>query len=558
MISKEELSRQYLEKQQQITVQKEQLLQLQQQKSEKEKTIEALNQKNKAIIENEVPAALKLAQINASTSVSLNKEDKQAVLLYVQDQELALRNAEENNKKLFEKTNKLNLLLQNVEQHLTVGYDRSILAEFANQSGITSTKSPKNIGFDLLLEILEEEKSKYTWTLDSTDRRNLSNVVSRKAKSIQFTLGVDEQTLREISSALEALEELKLKLSNNYDERNSLAETVVLLTQQITQKETVTIKELTDQAAELDRQIKILEKQEEKRERRKKAEEQNRKISLERQQQEKERIEQREVLAEEIRRMLEAYINERNKHYYAKDLFISDDRDSRDQFIKKISNAKNGLLKAYVESGNSEAVLKNITTEVDKFPGVKMQATLSKIVVKLMEADAQPDAVEDLPGKVEQVLLTFASKESRYKEYALKMRGLYEKIVGIKTYAETLSEHEQEIINQLADDLKKDVDQFVYQNRDEIPGKEAYQKFKMKVKARLHSEDDVMSEYTSWPTVVANILLSLVTIGKLIYTKATTGRASFFFDKTEDQKEIEAPVDEVLEDIGNFLSLNTI
>lgn len=534
MISKEELSRQYLEKQQQITVQKEQLLQLQQQKSEKEKTIEALNQKNKAIIENEVPAALKLAQINASTSVSLNKEDKQAVLLYVQDQELALRNAEENNKKLFEKTNKLNLLLQNVEQHLTVGYDRSILAEFANQSGITSTKSPKNIGFDLLLEILEEEKSKYTWTLDSTDRRNLSNAVSRKAKSIQFTLGVDEQTLREISSALEALEELKLKLSNNYDERNNLAETVVFLTQQITQKETVTIKELTDQAAELDRQIKILEKQEE------------------------ERIEQREVLAEEIRRMLEAYINERNKHYYAKDLFISDDRDSRDQFIKKISNAKNGLLKAYVESGNSEAVLKNITTEVDKFPGVKMQATLSKIVVKLMEADAQPDAVEDLPGKVEQVLLTFASKESRYKEYALKMRGLYEKIVGIKTYAETLSEHEQEIINQLADDLKKDVDQFVYQNRDEIPGKEAYQKFKMKVKARLHSEDDVMSEYTSWPTVVANILLSLVTIGKLIYTKATTGRASFFFDKTEDQKEIEAPVEEVLEDIGNFLSLNTI
>ncbi|WP_131778273.1 hypothetical protein [Legionella bozemanae] len=559
MISKEELSRQYLEKQQQITVQKEQLLQLQQQKSEKEKTIEALNQKNKAIIENEVPAALKLAQINASTSVSLNKEDKQAVLLYVQDQELALRNAEENNKKLFEKTNKLNLLLQNVEQHLTVGYDRSILAEFANQSGITSTKSPKNIGFDLLLEILEEEKSKYTWTLDSTDRRNLSNAVSRKAKSIQFTLGVDEQTLREISSALEALEELKLKLSNNYDERNNLAETVVFLTQQITQKETVTIKELTDQAAELDRQIKILEKQEgEERERREKAEEQSRKISLERQQQEKERKEQREVLAEEIRRMLETYINERNKHYYAKDLFISDDKDIRDQFIKKISNAKNGLLKAYVESGNSEAVLKNITTEVDKFPGVKMQATLSKIVVKLMEADAKPETVEDLPGKAEQVLLTFESKESRYKEYALKMRGLYDKIVGIKTYAETLSEHEQEIINQLADDLKKDVDQFVYQNRDEIPGKETYQKFKMKVKALLHSQDDVMSEYTSWPTVVANILLSLVTIGKLIYTKATTGRASFFFDKTEDQKEIEAPVDEVLEDIGNFLSLNTI
>lgn len=541
MISKEELTRQYLEKQQQITVQREQLLQLQQQKSEKEKAIGVINQKNKAIIEYEVPSALSLAQINAGSSVNLNKEDKQAVLLYIQDQEGALRKVEEHNKKLFENTNKLNLLLQKVEEHLTVGYDRNTLAKFANQSGIASTKNPQNAGFDLLLEILEEEKSKYSWTLESTDKRNLLSSVSRKTNSIAYTLGVDKQTLEEISSALKALERLKLKLTCNYDERDILAGEIVLLDQQITQKETVTIKEHTELAAELDRQIKVLEKQEE-----------------EKQQQEKERKEQRAILAKDLREMLDTYLNDRNKHYHAKDLLISEDRDLRNQFIKEIGDAENGLLKAYIDSGESEAVLKKITAEVDKFPGVKMQATLSKIVVKLMEADAKPEAIEDLPGEAERILLTFETKEGRHIEYALKMRGLHEKIAGIKTYAETLSEHEKIIINKLADDLKKDVDQFVYQNRDEIPGKEAYQKFKMKVKARLHSQDDVMSEHRSWPTVVANILLSLATIGKLIYSKVTTGRASFWFDKIEAQKEIEVPVDETLEEIDNFLVLNTI
>ncbi|KTD72345.1 hypothetical protein [Legionella tucsonensis] len=541
MISKEELTRQYLEKQQQIMVQREQLLQLQQQKSEKEKAIGVINQKNKAIIEHEVPSALSLVQINAGSSVNLNREDKQAVLLYIQNQEGALRKVEEHNKKLFENTNKLNLLLQKVEEHLTVGYDRNTLAKFANQSGIASTKNPQNAGFDLLLEILEEEKSKYSWTLESTDKRNLLSAVSRKTNSIAYTLGVDEQTLEEISSALKTLERLKLKLTRNYDERDILAGEIVLLDQQIIQKETVTIKEHTEQAAELDRQIKVLEKQEE-----------------EKQQQEKERKEQRAILAEDLRRMLDTYLNDRNKHYHAKDLLISEDRDLRDQFIKEIGDAENGLLKAYIDSGESEALLKKITAEADKFPGVKMQATLSKIVVKLMEADAKPEAIEDLPGEAERILLTFETKEGRYKEYALKMRGLYEKIAGIKTYAETLSEHEKIIINKLADDLKKDVDQFVHHNQDEIPDKEAYQKFKMKVKARLHSQDDVMSEHRSWPTVVANILLSLVTIGKLIYSKVTTGRASFWFDKIEAQKEIEVPVDETLEEIDGFLGLNTI
>ena len=570
MISKQELTRQYLEKQQQITAQREQLQQLQQEKNEKERAIAVLNQKNKAIIEDEVPSALKIAQINASSSVNLDKEDKEAVLLYLQDQEAALRKAEEHNIKLLDKTHKLNVLLQHVKEHLEVGYDRNKLAEFVNQSGITSTKNPQNIGFDLLLELLGEVKSKYPWTLDSTDKRNLLSAVSRQEKNIPFILGVDEQTQKEISSALKALEQLKLKLVRHFDERNNPAEAVALLTQQITQKETVTIKELTDEAEELDRQIKVLEKQEEEekqqreREERVKAEEQERQIKIlerqkeERQQQEKERQGQREILAEELAGMLNTYINDRNKHYYPKDLFISEDRDIRDQFIKDIVNAKNGLLKAYVDSGSSEAVLKKITAGVDKFPGAKMQATLSKIVVKLIEADAKPEVVEDLPQKAEQVLLTFETKEGRHKEYALKMRSFYETIAGIKTYAKDLSEHEKEIMNQLADDLKKDVDQFVYQNRDEIPGKETYQKFKMKFKAKLHSQDDIMSEYSSWPTVVANILLSLATIGKLIYSKVTTGRASFWFDKVEEQKEIEAPVDEVLEDIGNFLSLDAI
>lgn len=550
MRSKEELIRQLEENQKQISIQRESTLQLQQAQSEKERAVAVLNQKNKAIIEQEIPTALKVANIKAGSAEKLNTEDKEAVLLYIQEQFAILTNEVRLYKEKIhpEKTQQLLDFLNKVQSHLNKGskeYNREELEKLANESNIPSKSHPANTGFDLLLELLGEKKRKYTWTYESTDHQNLTAVVGKRIEREEFARAADERYLSDIDSATRELKKLQSKLDNNYIERDKLSEEVVQLGQQITQIETVTLKELAVQAEELHQQIEVLTEQEKERQR-----------ELERQQQEEARKKgQREILATQLKGLLDTYLTERNNHLYyqAKDLLISGDKDTRAQFIDAIGNKKDGLLKAYVDSGSSEAVLKKITTEMDKFPGIKMQATLSKIVVKLMDADEKPEAVEDLPEKANKVLLAFKAKKGKHEAYALKIETLYEKIAGIHIYADTLPEHEKEIINQLAVDVKKDMDQFVYQNQNEIPEPEAYQKFEMKVKARLHSEDDVMKEQLSWPAIIANFIFSLATIGKLIHSKATTGRATFFFDKTAKQKEIEAPVDEALEDIRIFL-----
>lgn len=66
----------------------------------------------------------------------------------------------------------------------------------------------------------------------------------------------------------------------------------------------------------------------------------------------------------------------------------------------------------------------------------------------------------------------------------------------------------------------------------------ALPEFKMKFTQLLNSKNSEMSQYrTSWSSIIANVALTLtgigalLTIGHLIYSKATTGRALFFFQK---------------------------
>ncbi|PWY56118.1 hypothetical protein DGG96_08200 [Legionella qingyii] len=252
--------------------------------------------------------------------------------------------------------------------------------------------------------------------------------------------------------------------------------------------------------------------------------------------------------------MLIEYIDGRKQHYSIKDVFLPGDKRAREQFIGQIVNAKDGLLKEYVDSGNIDKMLNTITAEISSFNGIKMQATLNRMVVKLIEAEAKPVEIENLPAKAKQVLSLFEGKKGKSLEYALKMKNIYTQIEGINAYANTLPEREKKVIKQLVTALKRDVDQFVCQNSKHFPSKESYQKFKLTIKARLHSHDDLMSGHTSWPDIIINLLLSVITLGKLICSKARTGRASLFFDKTEDQKEIEAPVDLALENLGTFLA----
>ncbi|MBN9227098.1 MULTISPECIES: hypothetical protein [Legionella] len=582
MLEKKELKRQYQAKQEQIKLQREYGAQLQKTKRENEEAIAALNHDNKSIIEQGIPLALQLVQIKAGPSNRLNLEDKQAVLDYAQKQMATLSVEEERTKSLYNKTSKFNELLKSVAKHLKTGYSKEEVTRLVNQSGVSGSASAQNKGFALLLELLGETLDKYTWTLDSTDRRNLSDAVSKKLASLVYPLSVDEQSLREFSSASRALGTHQLKLTSNYEEKEKLATTVMQLSQQITQIDSVTIKELTEQAAELERQIGEIEQQEELERQQNLARQQEllrqqleSQQELARQQEpqipaqrpdiqenlamqenvaKQQAMAQRGTLTTTVMQMLKTYQKEREDQYLVKDFFTSEDKDNRDIFIGELVNEENGLLKTYVENGNNDAVLDKITTSMDKFPGVKMQAVLNRIVVMLMDADSKPEAVENLHQQATQALSTLQRKDERHRQYALKMRRLYKNITDIEAYAETLPEHENGIMKQLAADLRNDIEHFIYQNRTGMPEKEAYQKFEMKFKARLHSHDDVMSEHKSWPVIIASFVFNLVTTGKLIYSNEVIKRAIFFCDEAETQKESEAPADEALEDIRNLFN----
>ncbi|WP_454781469.1 hypothetical protein [Legionella sp. WA2022007384] len=574
MISKEELILQHQNKQKQIEERKEIIVGLQQQIAEKQKTLQTLNQKNITLIEQDVPSALTLAKTLLNPSVRLNTDVKQDVLDYIQELVTTLSKEKQHNQELLEKSRKLNTLLEQVNEHLKSGYNKNTLVDLTDKAEIKSAQHPKNTGFALLLEILEENPSKYKWTWDKTDRENLLQVVPQKLYQVAYMLEVDQETAKDITLGLEKLEQIKTKLVKNYEELDTIPEEIVQLNNE-SRIQTEAVEELNAQLEVLERQIKELEERE--------RQEQQEKLKLEQQRQEPENErrkqerpihvrkdhpshikrqkpkvdevkKEREALVLELKKELTTYVNGRNQHYYPKDFFLPRDKKTRDQFIELLVNEKKGLFNKYIASGNSQELLKIITTKIDKFHGIKMQAALNRIVVKLIEADLKPPIINDPAAKPENVISFFKKKGGKYAQYAAKMVELYTNIDGMRVYAKTLPPEEQKVISQLIDALKNDVDQFISHNPEQLPSNVSYQKFKMTVKARLHSHDDLMSGHRSWQDTILNVLLSVITIGKLLYSKAITKRASLFFDKAEDQKGIEAPVDGTLEDLGTILT----
>ncbi|MCW8409156.1 hypothetical protein OQJ13_09245 [Legionella sp. PATHC035] len=566
MIEKLQLVHQYQEKQKLIVAQKEEIARLQQRKSEIEIRIEKYNKDNQTIITKTIPDTLEVVQIQASASEHLDTLNKEDVLKHLQGQFHIIEEAVTKYQEIAhpDKTQKLLNFLQAVQNHLNLGfnaYDSSELARLANGSGLPSRKNPANTGFNLMLEILGEDPSHYFLTWKSTDYKKLSTIVPQKIEAQEFAHNEDNRYLESLSNTSKTLEQLKSKLTSNFEERDKLAAEVSELSLQITKIDTVTIRELEEQATVLDQKIKEIEQNEE--QDRQRAREQQQELERQQRLQQEELVRQEElkqprvILATEFKRMLENYKQERNqnKYYRAKDYFDATDKEFREQFIDELVNENTGLFKTYVDTGNSDALLKKIMTQIDEFPGVKLQATLSRIAVKLMDADAKPEAVDNRSTQVRQALSALKRKKGKEEQYALKMLDLYGKITDIERYARTLPEPQNGIIARLAADLTQDVDQFVYQNKAGLPNKVAYQQFEMKVKARLHSQDDVMSGHRPWYFIAGNLLFSLATLAKLVCSKVLTGRATLFFDKTAAQKEIEAPVDEALEDIRTLFEI---
>jgi len=101
-----------------------------------------------------------------------------------------------------------------------------------------------------------------------------------------------------------------------------------------------------------------------------------------------------------------------------------------------------------------------------------------------------------------------------------------------------------QVVMDLADKLQKEADQFFtkdYTSKDPAD-------FTKNFTTLLNSENQVMAKYrTAWPTILKNIAIALTGIGALaitghlIYSKATKGRALFFFqkEKTTTEEKIE-------------------
>ncbi|WP_233491396.1 hypothetical protein [Legionella drancourtii] len=226
----------------------------------------------------------------------------------------------------------------------------------------------------------------------------------------------------------------------------------------------------------------------------------------------------------ELKRLLNNYKEARAEKYHVKDAFTSADKKARETFITTM----NTLFDAYETSGTSHKLLATIAEHHVKFPGINLQSTLNKITIKLMDAEPVHHSEEVI------------KLEAMHKDQQ-KLDALYNGLDKMLAFAKNLADKkEQDIVSRLAGELRQDLDCFVKKE----PNEAAYQHFKTKFKARLHSEDSSMSKHEQlWKPIVTNLLIALFSLGTLIgiqvvQSKITSGCVRFFAAETAKQKMI--------------------
>jgi len=223
--------------------------------------------------------------------------------------------------------------------------------------------------------------------------------------------------------------------------------------------------------------------------------------------------------------MLSDYLNQRNERYSIKDFFTESDKAARTQFITSLQSQ----LLDYVESSDKRVVLESIQTGINSFPGKNLKALLNNMMVAVL--DIEQTEVIDNPDRVEEIRRRLRITNSIYVE---NLDTLYRHIEDMRVYGEQQRGPHGRAITALAQKLTNDIDNFILNHAQGLPDQATSQAFTKKFTARLHSEDNMMSEQDSnWANIVANISLILLLIPKLIYSKLATGRFSFFFEETK-------------------------
>lgn len=232
---------------------------------------------------------------------------------------------------------------------------------------------------------------------------------------------------------------------------------------------------------------------------------------------------------------LDVYCETRAVKYRTKDFFSSTDKAKRQTFIDRLKTQ----LMAYSESNHSEESLKLIRDHIAAFPGKGLKPLLNKITIDLIDSQEETPTTSELlterHNQAQKSLGAFVDQKG--PKYAKVMRKLYEKIGVMKQFGlELIKNHDtsgQKII-ELAEKLEMDTDGFINHHNGTLPQKGQYKEFKEKFMARLHSQDNIMSErHSQWLPIIGNIALVILLIPKLIYSKLSTGQCSFFFETTK-------------------------
>lgn len=227
----------------------------------------------------------------------------------------------------------------------------------------------------------------------------------------------------------------------------------------------------------------------------------------------------RQAMAQQLIAALTNYRIKRDQHYKIKDFFTSSDKMLRQESIQQLEVE----LQSYAESGDNSRLLELIQEK--QFPGKNLQPLLHKITADVLEFD------EEITTNSQSVDEILDALNKNNPEYVQALKRLYQRISSMQRYGE---EHASKTAMELADKLQQTANNFVMYHGTALPSLASYQAFTKKFTARLHSEDNVMSqEGKNWTHIVANIALALLLIPKLIYSKLTTGRCSFFFEETK-------------------------
>lgn len=259
---------------------------------------------------------------------------------------------------------------------------------------------------------------------------------------------------------------------------------------------------------------------------------------------------------------LDTYLRHRDARHKTKDFFSSKDRKQRHLFVEGLKQQ----LESYKSSpGLDKQLLKAIAESLTKFPGVSFRTVLNKITVALLDSKGKfvMDKEEKASGLVHGKAMNILTElEKSHAMYVAKIKEIEQKIQQMKAYGERLSKkHDKtaDAVIAIALQLQNEVDAFAVEHGVALPNKELFDDFSQKFIATLHSHDDVMSKHGNdlWWNIVANILLSLFLIPKLIYSKVTTGRCSFFYETTKKTAQIQSIEESAYELKGEYSKEST-